>query len=307
MMNLITLFIVGVGITIGTLVPSFSPETNSISDNITGELNSFQKSTAALLGKLEFISKLTNNTNTTTEIETEAATPEIKTPTDRTLLNAANITYWVNKERTNRGLKALKTNSKLTQSARAKAADMITYNYFAHESPIDSKKDFSYFIDKQSYVFIRVSENLAMGEFTTADEVVDAWMKSPAHAANILLPDYRDTGVSIQIKPNKKGGSDIIIVQHFGIAKNTCPSISDEITSSLKSIESQAKSAKDKAEELKARIDKEQTKLSENDLDELIGMYNTTIRSYNSLVGKFTMITEQYNKAAETYNNCILK
>jgi uncharacterized protein YkwD len=307
MLNTLTLIIVTIGITIGSLVPNFSAGKNLSPGVISSELSSLQKTVATLLGKLDGIIRSKNNL-VTSQADAESETViDTTTTDDRIALNAKNITYFVNKERTQRGLKALKTNSKLIQSARTKAADMIVYNYFAHASPVDSKKDFSYFIDKQSYVFIRVSENLAMGEFTSADDVVNAWMKSPGHAANILFPDYRDTGVSVQVKPNPKGGSDIIIVQHFGVPKNTCPSISDEITTSLQSIESQAKSAKEKADELKARIDKEQTKLSENDLDELIGMYNTTIRSYNSLVGKFTMITEQYNKAAETYNNCILK
>lgn len=307
MLNTLTLIIVTIGITIGSLVPNFSAGKNLSPGVISSELSSLQKTVATLLGKLDGIIRLKANPNPPQADPEAEANTDITTTDDRTALNAKNITYFINIERTKRGLKALKTNSKLTQSARAKAADMIIYNYFAHESPGDNQKTISYFIDKQSYDFIRASENLAKGEFSTADEVVTAWMKSPDHAANILFPDYRDTGVSVQIKTNKNGESDIFIVQHFGIPKNTCPSISAEIIQSLQSIQSQAVETKQKADVLKKQIDNDQTKLSENDLDELIGVYNTTIRLYNSLAEKFTLITAEYNKAAEIYNNCILK
>lgn len=305
MLNSLSLIIVSIGIALGSLVPNFSVSTNPIPKAITNQIQSLQTTIGNILARLNLLPRNYNaNANT---VEPDTTAENTKTVTDRTVLNAANILYFINKERTGRGLHALKTDSKLTKSARAKSADMITYNYFAHQSPLDQKKDFAYFIDQQSYIFIRISENLAMGEFSSAQEVVDAWMKSPAHAANILFADYRDTGISVQQKPNPRGGYDTIIVQHFGLKKNTCPSISQEITAALQTIQSDAVTAKQKADDLKKQIDAQQTKLSSDDLDNLIGIYNTTIRSYNALAQKFTAITDQYNKEAEIYNNCIMQ
>jgi uncharacterized protein YkwD len=233
----------------------------------------------------------------------EEIIPEAKT-TNRSVINSDNILYFTNLERTKRGLKNLKFSPKLTRSANAKSRDMFAYQYFAHTSPSDSKKTFAYFIDNESYLFVRISENLAIGEFETAQQVVDAWMNSPDHRANILFPDYREIGASVQTS-RMNGSTVIMIVQHFGIPKNACPSVSTSMLESIQSIEQEANLSKKTAADLEKKINAPNSNLSDDALDELIGVYNTAIRKYNSLVVQFQQFSAEYNSQVKKYDDCI--
>ncbi|MFJ7970267.1 CAP domain-containing protein [Psychrobacillus sp. NPDC096389] len=105
----------------------------------------------------------------------------------------------VNSERAKAGLKALQIDTKLTESAQAKSQDMKNKNYFSHTSPtygspFDQMKSFG--IEYKS-----AGENIAMGQHG-ATEVMDAWMKSPGHKANILNPSYTHIGVGLSDSGN---------------------------------------------------------------------------------------------------------
>ncbi|QFG01150.1 hypothetical protein PB01_08795 [Psychrobacillus glaciei] len=99
-----------------------------------------------------------------------------------------------NKERAKEGLKALQIEVKLTQSAQAKSQDMKDRNYFDHTSPTYGSP-----FDQMKSLGITYSsagENIAMGQRSAA-EVVDAWMKSPGHRANIMNPSFTQIGVGL--------------------------------------------------------------------------------------------------------------
>ncbi len=250
--------------------------------------------------------KMNQNPSSTKEPEESDEIPvNTNTSIDRTILNAENILYFSNLERTKRGLKPLKFSAKLTRSATSKNSDMFTNQYFAHESPVDPKKGFAYFIDNESYDFVRVSENLAMGDFDTAKSVVDAWMNSPSHRVNILYADYQNIGVNVRIG-NFKGSQVAMIVQHFGIPKNACPSVSEAMLHTLQSVEQDALTSKKTAEDLEKKIN-QNTDASDEELDSLIGVYNATIRNYNNLVLQFKKISAEYNEQVKEYDDCIKK
>lgn len=111
----------------------------------------------------------------------------------------AEVIRLINIERTNRGIPALKTNWQLSRVARYKSQDMINKNYFSHQSPtygspFDMMKSFG-------LRFSAAAENIAYGQ-RTAKEVVNAWMNSPGHRANILSRSYTETGVGAAKKAN---------------------------------------------------------------------------------------------------------
>ncbi|HQV64996.1 MAG TPA: CAP domain-containing protein [Candidatus Paceibacterota bacterium] len=267
---------------------------------IKNQLTDFNTRLQLLSSKL-FSGKHTNQSSDDTVKEEPII--EQKT-TDRTVLNSDNILYFTNLERTKRGLVNLKFNAKLTRSANSKSRDMFANQYFAHTSPVDSEKSFAYFIENEQYSFIRISENLAIGEFKTAKQVVDAWMNSPDHRANILFPNYREIGASVQTS-KMNGDTVIIIVQHFGIPKNVCPSVSQAMLSKLQSIQEDATIAKKNATKMEADMNTQNNMISAQDLDDLIGMYNITIQSYNSLVVTFQQLSAEYNAQVEKYDDCI--
>ncbi|MDR2502008.1 MAG: CAP domain-containing protein, partial [Oscillospiraceae bacterium] len=98
----------------------------------------------------------------------------------------------VNKQRASAGLAPVKLNWELSRVARYKSQDMIDKKYFAHESPTYG----SPFTMMQSFgmKFSAGGENIAYGQATPA-AVMDAWMKSPGHRANIMSPIYTQLGV----------------------------------------------------------------------------------------------------------------
>lgn len=119
-------------------------------------------------------------------------TPETNTTTTDKSSVAAQVVDLVNQERTKAGLKALTIDSKLANMALDKAKDMSNNNYFDHNSPtygspFDMMKTYGI-----SYSY--AGENIAKGQKTPAD-VMNSWMNSAGHRANILSPNFTTIGV----------------------------------------------------------------------------------------------------------------
>jgi hypothetical protein len=117
-----------------------------------------------------------------------------------------------NKERAGNGLTPLSLNAQLSNAAAGKGQDMLTKDYWAHFSP-DGGTPWG-FINGAGYQYLYAGENLARG-FNTADEVVAAWMASPGHKENILSPNYKEIGFSIQ-SGKLTGEETTLVVQMFG-------------------------------------------------------------------------------------------
>lgn len=99
----------------------------------------------------------------------------------------------INRQRTNNGLQALKIDNEVQKVARIKAEDMVSNNYFSHNSPtygtpFDMLKSF-----KISYK--TAGENIAANSNNTA--AVNAWMNSSGHKANILNSNFNYTGIGV--------------------------------------------------------------------------------------------------------------
>ena len=98
----------------------------------------------------------------------------------------------VNAERTARGLAPLTVSSSLSDKARIKAQDMASNDYFSHTSPTYG----SPFTMMRSLgvSYTSAGENIAKG-YTSAEDVVAAWMASPSHRANLLTSRYVTVGI----------------------------------------------------------------------------------------------------------------
>ena len=98
----------------------------------------------------------------------------------------------VNEVRKQNGLSELKYDWELARVARYKSQDMKDNGYFAHNSPVygspfDMIKNFG--ISYRS-----AGENIARGQ-RTPEAVMNAWMNSSGHRANILNASYTKIGV----------------------------------------------------------------------------------------------------------------
>ncbi len=118
-----------------------------------------------------------------------------------------------NQERTSGGLPPLHYNDQLATAACNKGQDMFTYNYWAHYRPGDGTAPW-HFIKQSGYQYEYAGENLAQG-FLFSDAVVQGWMNSPTHRANIMRPEYDDVGFCVTngVLQNEE---TTLVVQMFG-------------------------------------------------------------------------------------------
>ncbi|MEX0918235.1 MAG: CAP domain-containing protein [Candidatus Paceibacterota bacterium] len=128
-----------------------------------------------------------------------------------TILPAVIVTE-TNKEREQSSLTPLVRSSTLDEAAALKAAHMAENEYFAHFSP-DGTSPWHWF-DESGYEFVHAGENLAV-YFTDSSEIVDAWMGSPTHRANILDHKYQEIGIGIA-QGEYEGYQTVYVVQLFG-------------------------------------------------------------------------------------------
>lgn len=107
----------------------------------------------------------------------------------------------VNKERASNGLKPLTLNKELSKVATIKSQDMVDKGYFDHTSPtygspFDMMKAFG-------ISYKTAGENIAKGQ-KTPTEVMNDWMNSSGHRANILNSKFTELGVGIAKDSNGK-------------------------------------------------------------------------------------------------------
>jgi uncharacterized protein YkwD len=96
----------------------------------------------------------------------------------------------VNQERVKRGLSALRASKKLDASAQGWTNHMVSSDSFTHGL------DFSARISAAGFAWTAAGENIAAG-YTTPKAVVEAWMASPGHRANILSRAYTRVGTGV--------------------------------------------------------------------------------------------------------------
>lgn len=130
------------------------------------------------------------------------------------VLNQTNI------QRENNGLSPLKYSSVLSDSATRKANDMFSNNYWAHNSPTGTTPwDF---FKAVNYRYSVAGENLAR-DFYDTESLMNGWMNSPTHKANIINSKYQEIGIGV-VNGTLGGIKTTLVVQHFGtpiVASNT--------------------------------------------------------------------------------------
>ncbi len=114
------------------------------------------------------------------------------------------------------GGQALVESETLNAAAQAKAEDMAARGYFSHVGPTGEEP--WVWIERAGYEYAYAGENLAV-RFNDSKDVVDAWMASPTHRANILKPNYIEVGVGLA-ESSYKGGRATFVVQYFASPQN---------------------------------------------------------------------------------------
>lgn len=104
----------------------------------------------------------------------------------------AEVVRLVNDVRQQNGLKPLKENWELSRVARYKSQDMLDHRYFSHTSPTYGTP--FQMIKSFGLSYRTAGENIAKG-YATPQAVVNGWMNSSGHRANILNASYTQIGV----------------------------------------------------------------------------------------------------------------
>lgn len=121
---------------------------------------------------------------------------------------AAEVLRIVNSERSKAGCGALTNDSRLASAAQKHSADMAANNYFSHTSR--NGDEMADRIDAAGYPWRGIGENIAKGQRTPAS-VMESWMNSSGHRANILNCSYRNIGIGIAMD-----GNSPVWTQDFG-------------------------------------------------------------------------------------------
>jgi hypothetical protein len=134
---------------------------------------------------------------------------------------SASVLCLVNGERAAAGLPALTQNGQLDQAAAGMAKRMVAEKFFSHETPdgktvVDRVEPTGYIPKSGDWV---VGENLAWGSgaLSTPQAIVNGWMNSPGHRANILAADYKDIGIAAEMgSPSSSHSGGTTYVHNFG-------------------------------------------------------------------------------------------
>ncbi len=243
-------------------------------------------------------------------VRTEIFTPgglRAKIESKSALLTYAGTFQATNEQRALYAKAALKHNPLLDRMAEAKVKDMFERQYFEHISP--TGKGPADLAEQAGYVYITVGENLALGNYKNDAALVEAWMNSPGHRANILNSKFTEIGVAV-MKGTYEGKTTWLAVQEFGKPASECPKVDqflkqqiDEGKSALDTLEAQvreAKSALDSSAEPKTQSDVEQ-------YNRKVAEYNNLVKIYNNRLDTQKTIVAQYNAQVKAFNECIAK
>jgi hypothetical protein len=134
---------------------------------------------------------------------------------------AEQVVALVNQRRAEAGLHPLRVNAQLQQAAQRYAQYMADTNTFSHTGS-DGSTPYSR-MAAAGYRGTMMGENIARG-FGSASSVMDAWMNSSGHRANILNPGYTELGVGVAA-----AGPAYVWVQNFGASDYDGPPPPNEV------------------------------------------------------------------------------
>ena len=125
-----------------------------------------------------------------------------------------------NQIRVQAGLPTLKDNAKLRKAATGHSNDMVNDGFFDHTSPngdtfVDRIIGAGYAKRNDGWT---IGENLAWGtgELSTPQAIMDAWMKSAGHKANIVKKSYKEIGIAVRIGVPTDGTVGATVTADFG-------------------------------------------------------------------------------------------
>jgi len=119
----------------------------------------------------------------------------------------------LNQQRRAHGLRTLRADTGLAKAALGHSKDMVAHRYFAHESR--SGAAFTARMPRSRFHILGENIGWGSGPFATPRALVQAWMHSAGHRANILQRRYRAIGIGVAFGA-PVGGSGATYSTDFG-------------------------------------------------------------------------------------------
>ncbi|MFH1401911.1 MAG: CAP domain-containing protein [Parcubacteria group bacterium] len=218
----------------------------------------------------------------------------------KSLLTQKGIILHTNAKRAQNGLPALKESLNLDASAEAKVLDMFKNQYFAHESP--DGVGVGDLAGNAGYDFLIIGENLALGNFENDQALVQAWMDSPGHRANILNANYQEIGVFVQ-KGTFEGKITWLAVQHFGKPVSSCPQPDATLKIEIETSQDQLLEIQNILEILRIEL-KTISRRDRESYNQKVAEYNDFVSQYNNLSAEIKTVVVTYNEQVKAFNIC---
>lgn len=217
-------------------------------------------------------------------------------------LTVAGVLNNTNIERKNNNIQSLVGNNLLDQIAIERMNDMFQKNYFEHVSP--SGDSASTVADEVGYEYISIGENIALGNFEDDKILVQAWMDSPGHRANILNDRYTEIGIAVG-KGVYDGKSTWIAVQIFARPLSLCPPVNKQLKMDIDLIIDTIDSLEKEVETLAQELRELESQGKYKEYNRKVSEYNAIVKQINSNSDKVKLLISEYNIEVKRFNSCV--
>lgn len=212
-----------------------------------------------------------------------------------------------NRQRLLLGLPAYESNDLLNEAARIKLQDMFAQEYFEHISPDNVSP--GELIESAGYEYVKVGENLALGNYNDDKKLIQAWMESPPHRENILNESYTQIGVAVA-QGMFEGEMTWLAVQEFGRPMTLCPSVDKGLVVQIDSGQTELDEMEKKIEGLRDSLQREipGNQATKDEVDQYnvsVDEYNLMVREYNRKGEELKALVDDYNIQVKDFNTCL--
>jgi uncharacterized protein YkwD len=241
------------------------------------------------------------------EIKRDVSVPEplrFRRQATKNVLTVDGVLKWTNAHRAENGFQLLALNAELNAAAKLKLDDMFDRQYFAHESPTGAGP--SDLAEAAGYEFIAIGENLAEGGFESDQALVQAWMDSPGHRANILGRSYTEIGIAVG-QGTFEGHKTWLAVQEFGRPMADCAQPSQATKAGIDADEERLIAMNAEIAVRQAEIEKSPTPKTQQEVDAYnakVRIYNEMTREHNRLVEGVQAAIADFNAQVRAFNAC---
>lgn len=222
----------------------------------------------------------------------------------RAHLTKDGVFSFTNKERQDMNMVLFNSDPALDKIAKMRMDDMFAKGYFEHVSPAGESA--SSVADDIGYEYISIGENIALGNFETDQILVQAWMDSPGHRANILNSKFTNLGVAVG-KGVYKGRETWIGVQIFSRPLSMCPDVDENLKIQIDNEISQIENMKIELEKIEKELEEMHSTRRQNrdEYNAKVEEYNNLARAINQKNLDLTNMIEIYNQGVKSFNSCL--